>query len=243
MAWKVSSTQVGRGFVFSSLAKGGIIHSKTNLSPFFISSNLASFVLFIVGLALPIYTQITDKEIHPQVLLNGPLLPLSLGIVAVLGLLSGFYPAFFLSTFNNSEVLKGKLTGRMRHSGIKNGLVVFQFVISIALIFSTLIISDQLNYMMNKDLGFEKDHLIYIPMDEKIAKEYQAFKVEASKNPDVFNVAATSDPPTNYLISSGAFRWEGKDPSADNIFYVAAVDFDFVETFFSGCDRPMWQRL
>lgn len=209
---------------------------KNLIKQFLFESVIISLYAFLTAvliliLVLPISTQITDKVIHPQALLNWSLLPLFLGIIAVVGLLSGFYPAFFLSTFNNSEVLKGKLTGRMRHSGIRNGLVVFQFLISIGMIFSTLIISDQLHYMMNKDLGYEKEHLIYIPMNEKITEEYQAFKDEVSKNPDVFNITATSDPPTDYSISSGAFRWEKKDPGAVNIFYIAAVDFDFVETF------------
>jgi ABC-type antimicrobial peptide transport system permease subunit len=208
---------------------------KNLIQQFLFESTILSLYSFFIAiivscLFLPILTQATDKEMHPQMLLNWPLLTLFLGIVIIVGFLAGFYPALFLSAFNVKEVLKGKLTGGTRHSKIRNGLVVFQFMISIALIFSTLVISDQLHYMVNKDLGFKKEHTIYIPMDEKIAGVYQAFKVEALKDPDVLNVTATSEVPSNYLISSSAFKWEGKDPGADNIFYVAAIDFDFVET-------------
>ena len=125
-----------------------------------------SFLLTLIGvllalpllyLLLPFFNQITQTDIHLSLLSNGSVWLMLVAIVVITGVLAGSYPAFYLSAFEAIKVMKGNFTSQISASGIRRSLVVFQFVLSIILITGIIIIYSQLNFIKNKDLGFDKN--------------------------------------------------------------------------------------
>lgn len=187
-----------------------------------------AIMLLIPGLNSFIGRSMEFSLLDPQNLLT--LIGIALGV----GLLAGSYPAFFLSSFAPIHVLKGTFKTSGWSNGIRKGLVVFQFLISTFLIMGTLVVQQQIDYVKNKNLGFNKDNVIYIPIEGDLQQKSTAdlFTARILDNPDFLNVTKTSAPPI-YLSSSttGGFRWDGKDPENKTLFQILQVGHDFVETF------------
>jgi putative ABC transport system permease protein len=141
-----------------------------------------------------------DKEL----LILFPLLPL------VIGVISGIYPSFYLTSFKPVNVLKGKLATGMGNSSIRNGLVVVQFIISITLIAGTLVVYQQIRFMGNQNLGFEKDHVLVINNVEKLGEHLESFRDEVIKYPGVTAAAITMDVPGRGRYED-IFTREGSD--------------------------------
>jgi len=118
--------------------------------------------LCIAVLLLPMFNQLAGKSLHPDVLFSGRFLLMLILLVLVVGCLAGSYPAFYLSSFQPIDVLKGKMAAGFKSSWLRSSLVVFQFFISIGLIVSTLVIYRQLHYIRNKDAGFNRDQVLVI---------------------------------------------------------------------------------
>jgi len=118
--------------------------------------------LGIAVLLLPMLNELAGKSLHPDVLFSGRFLPILILLVLLVGCLAGSYPAFYLSSFQPIDVLKGKIAAGFKSSWIRNSLVVFQFFISIGLIVSTLVIYRQLHYIRNKEVGFNRDQVLVI---------------------------------------------------------------------------------
>lgn len=111
----------------------------------------------------------------------------------IIGFLAGLYPSFYLTSFRPAQVLKGKLVSGFRSSGMRNGLVVFQFTISIALMAATLIVFQQLEFFQSKSVGFEKENLLVINNAEKLGKQLTSFREEISRYPGVTNASISMD--------------------------------------------------
>ncbi|MDH7459791.1 ABC transporter permease [Chitinophagaceae bacterium 26-R-25] len=118
--------------------------------------------LGIAALLLPMFNQLAGKSLHTDVLFSGRFLPILILLVLLVGCLAGSYPAFYLSSFQPIHVLKGKMAAGFKSSWLRSSLVVFQFVISIGLIVSTLVIYRQLHYIRNKEVGFNRDQVLVI---------------------------------------------------------------------------------
>lgn len=116
----------------------------------------------IAVLLLPVFNQLAGKSLQPNVLFSGGFLPILILLVVVVGCLAGSYPAFYLSSFQPIQVLKGKVAAGFKRSWLRSSLVVFQFFISIGLIISTLVIYRQLHYIRNKEVGFNRDQVLVI---------------------------------------------------------------------------------
>src|SRR5207244_2104419 len=129
---------------------------------FIISLISLVLALLIAWVLLPYFNQLAGKDIHTSTLFQPKMLLSLIGLIIIVGILAGSYPAFFLSAFQPIDVLKGKLAGGFKRSWLRNALVVFQFFISIALIFGTIVIYKQLNYIYNKDIGFDRNQVIVI---------------------------------------------------------------------------------
>lgn len=151
--------------------------------------------LLLVSLALPFFNQLFNKTIHFNVL-NGPyIIPSLLLFTLVVGLLAGIYPAFVLSSYNPVNVLKGKLISSTKGSWLRSSLVIFQFFISIILIAGILVIYNQMNYLQNKNLGYDKDHILIIDRAAALGDQWQAFDKEIGNLPEVKKIGHTSATP------------------------------------------------
>ena len=134
--------------------------------------------LGMVILVLPAFNHLTGKEIGLPY--NSSSFWLSLVALTLLtGMVSGSYPALFLSSFQPIRVLKGTLRFSPATAWFRKGLVVFQFVLSIVLIIGTIVVSGQLNYIQSINLGYDRENLVYIPLDGDLAGKYKLFKEEA----------------------------------------------------------------
>jgi len=187
------------------------------------------FSLVLIVLMLPLFNHVTHKEIS---LPFGDLsfwLKLS-ALTIITGIIAGSYPALVLSAFKPVKVLKGSLTIQSGAVFFRKGLVVFQFVLSVVLIISTIIITRQVNYLENQNLGYDRENLVYIPLEGNLAGKYNTFKTELMKMDGIQEVTRTTDVPTNIQNSTGGVDWDGKDPNVDIQFTQASVGYDFVRT-------------
>jgi ABC-type antimicrobial peptide transport system permease subunit len=193
----------------------------------FIAMGLA---LLAVRLILPAFNTFAEKEITFAVTGFGPFLLGLSGIILLTGLVAGSYPALYLSSFQPVKILKGELTGGTGGSRFRRILVVFQFTLSVFLIISTIIVSRQLHYMKNKNLGYDKEHLIYIVLRGGIKDYYAALKNELAKGPEVLGVTGVRQLPSMIGSNSAGADWDGKDPEFRLLISQNAVDYDFVKT-------------
>ena len=185
--------------------------------------------LLLTGLMLPAFNQLTNKEIAFP--FSNIIFWVEIFVLAVVtGLISGSYPALFLSSFNPVTVLKGTLKFSAGAALFRKGLVVFQFVLSIMLIIGTIIISRQVNYIQHKDLGFDRENLIYIPVEGDLRKQYTLFKEQALTMPGIQAVTRMTESPTNLGSNTGGVDWDGKDPNTRPSFTQASVGYDFAKT-------------
>jgi putative ABC transport system permease protein len=193
-------------------------------------SFLALVLAFLLASALlPLFNQLTQKNLllfdRPELLLWMAGLTLSSGI------LSGFYPAFYLSSFRPIAVLKGKFVNIFSAIAIRKGLVVFQFTISICLISGALVIIKQMNYLKNKQLGFNKEEQIILPLqDQDAIKNYAVLKNELLKNPGIKNVSSGSAYPGIPNVEDMLFYPEGKSGKDEIDVHLSSVENDYFKT-------------
>ena len=186
--------------------------------------------LVIVQITLPAFNQLTGKEISLP--LGRPDFWLKLaGITLLTGLLSGSYPAFYLSGFNPIRVLKAALPSGSRGDAIfRQGLVVFQFVLSVVLILSTILISRQIRYMKEARLGYDRENLLYIPINGDLGGKLDVFRTEAAHLPGVQNIGTLSDEPTVMNRGTLSLSWDGKDPNEHDRFIHEEIGSGYLQT-------------
>lgn len=183
--------------------------------------------MFIVLLVLPGFNQLTSK--HIGLPLSNPFFWLALiSITLLTGLLSGSYPALFLSSFQPIRVLKGGMKFSSKATWFRKGLVIFQFTLSIILIISTIIVSNQINYMQKFNLGFDRENLVYLPLEGDLPKKFEILKQEALQVPGVKVVTRMTQTPTDLNNGTGGVDWEGKDPNSAPQFVQTSVGYDYV---------------
>jgi len=186
--------------------------------------------MILVELLLPGYNTLIGKQLDVDYHRVG----LYVGLIAIVlfcGLLAGSYPAFYLSSLNPSDIIKGVINKDPGNAKFRRVLVIFQFTLSIALIVCTLIIGNQLSYMQNKKLGYNKDNIGYFmfpirPGDPKL----EALKKELSNNPDILRVTKGYSP-MNLEATSGGYNWAGKKAGDDVLFHRLDTDEDYAKTF------------
>lgn len=196
----------------------------------FISFLSLVLALGIVWLFLPVFNGITDRKLAIPV--SDARFWVSLcGITLLTGLISGSYPALFLSGFNPVKVLKGNLKSMGGNLLFRNALVVIQFTVSIILLVGTVVIYNQLKFVKDRNPGFEKANLLYMPTKGELWNKQQALKNELKQNPLTSDFAITSDLPTNLLSGNGSANWEGRDPNLQMVYQLMDVNEDFIDVF------------
>jgi len=186
--------------------------------------------VFIVELLLPAYNNFTGKNITPSFLIELQILGFILAVSFVVGLISGSYPAFVLSSFEPLKVLRGALRSGTKSGKARKILVIVQFSISISLIIGSLVVFAQLQFLRNAELGFKKDHIINIQRVGSLFNNYEAFKQRLLEHKDIDFVTGAED----YLgINHNTRDYEIEGLTPGQRFYIPTflVDWDFVETF------------
>lgn len=186
--------------------------------------------LALTWLVLPLFNATVQAGLSASTLLKAPFLPALFGAALFIGVLSGVYPALVLSRFEPTEVLKGRGLTVHGHSLFRRALVVFQFVVSVALIAGTLVIQRQLDYFRTTQLGLDKEHVLVVPAKSSPIAEGRAevFKRELLGKPGIASVAVSSSVPTRGGVVYGV-RAEGIEGDVEVAF--REVDRDFLETF------------
>lgn len=195
--------------------------------------SLASLILAcgLVTLLLPVFNQLTGKALAFSIWQDYRLLGWPLGLTLLTGLLAGSYPAFYLSSFQSALVLKGKFSNSLAAIHLRRGLVVFQFVVSIGMVLTTLVINQQMHFLRNQHLGFEQHQQLVIPLPtEESQRTYAAFKEAIGKHPQVVSAASTTTYPGRYAILSIGLRGEGKHVQEAQDVKIDYVDYGFTET-------------
>jgi putative ABC transport system permease protein len=184
----------------------------------------------VVYLFLPAFNNLAQKQLTLNITADVSTLFLLLGIILFTGLASGSYPAFMLSSFRPVNVLKkGKLQSGPGGFVLRRVLVVGQFTATIVLIIGTIVMYKQLNYIRNKDIGLNRDHVVAISMNRELREGYRSFKNEIKQHPNVINVTAARRLPTNIGHINPVY-WEGKGPEDYVTMTDASVDYDYFET-------------
>ncbi|HPE56635.1 MAG TPA: ABC transporter permease [Bacteroidales bacterium] len=190
-----------------------------------------AFAFIISELVMPWFNNFTGKSISIATLFEPGYMLILIGLGVLVGILAGTYPAFYLSRFKPVTILKGGQKLSTRGGLPRKILVVVQFTISIGLIIGTLIIRDQLKYMQNADLGFDKENILILPINRTpIVSNFESFKAELLQNPDIISVTAMDD-----IFGSShnthEFRPEGFPEDQWQFYPALVVQYDFLKTF------------
>jgi putative ABC transport system permease protein len=185
--------------------------------------------LGIVAAFLPVFNTVTQKALSLTVLVSGPVLVSGAALTLFTALIAGSYPALRLSSFKPVNTLYN-LGGRANRSFFRKALVVVQFSLSILLIIATGVVIAQTRFMKNKDLGYEGEYLVLIPLRGEVAESYAALKQQLLQNSLIQSVSAMSRRPSMIGDYARDADWEGKDPAQDVRVIFSAVDFDLPET-------------
>ncbi len=196
-----------------------------------ILSAMALFVAIgLVYLLLPAFNNLAEKQLTLDITGNVSTVFILVAIILFTGFVSGSYPAFMLSSFKPVNILgRGKLQSGSGGFVLRKILVVGQFTATIVLIIGTIIMYRQLNYIRNKDIGLDRDHVVAISMNRELKDAYRSFKNEIKRNPNVLNVTAARRYPTSIGHINPVY-WEGKSPADYVTMTDASVDYDYFET-------------
>ena len=185
--------------------------------------------LLIVAVMLPEFNNITGKQMTLDY--SRSIAIAILAIVLITGLISGSYPALYLSGFKPATVLKGGLNTHAGEQSVRKGLVVFQFTISIILIVCVLAVHKQIEFIHNKNLGYNKDNVIRFINEGKLPERLETFFTEIKKIPGVLNASTFGNDITANQSSTSGVDWEGKYDGEDILFANLEVDYDLIELF------------
>ena len=186
--------------------------------------------LIIVGLSLELFNNVSGKEFTLSDLRDWKFIISFIATGIVAGIVSGLYPAFYLSSAKPVTTLKGDTMTGKGNGLLRKGLVVLQFTLSVVIAISAVFLYMQLMFMQNKDLGYDKENLIAIPMSEEMNGKYYSLKEELLKETLIQGVTAGLHNPVMMGSNSGGARWDGMDPERHVLIGTNAVDYDYLET-------------
>jgi putative ABC transport system permease protein len=187
--------------------------------------------LFVL-LFIPLFNNFSEKSFSLSILLQPEIILFIAGLTLVTGLLSGVYPAYYLASFNPVSIIKGASTGKSEKGILRKGLVISQFVISAFMIIGSIVVAVQLNYIRNKPLGFVRENIIALQLnDSAITNNLEAFKEELKRSPDIKGVALSTTLPGRFfgkrVMMAENENNEMIEKAFDNIF----VDYDFIDLY------------
>jgi putative ABC transport system permease protein len=204
------------------------------LIQFMVESILIAFISMFVALTLadmlmPAFNLMTNKYI--EIPFSSPVFILVIVTVGMgTGILAGCYPAFYLSAFSPIKALKNYNSSKGSLSGVRRGLVIVQFTLSIVFIVFTLVVSSQIGFIQTKNLGIKRDNIVHHPL-HGITTKKDTYKKELLNIPGVQSVVFTEQSPFNLANGNQGVSWKGKPENEDMYFNVMQVSEGFVKTF------------
>ncbi len=186
--------------------------------------------IMLVGLSLNIFNSVSGKSFIISDLLHTRFIISFLVTGFIAGIISGIYPALYLSSFKPVAVLKGEAVSGRGSVRFRQALVIIQFSLSILIAVCAVFLYKELKYLQNKDLGFDKEKLVCIPMSDSMKDKYYSLKTELKKETLIAGVTASTWNPVNIGSNSGGASWDGKDPDKQVLIGNCGVDYDYLKT-------------
>jgi ABC-type antimicrobial peptide transport system permease subunit len=194
----------------------------------FISTVAFAIAILLAQLLMPYYNNLVDKKLFIDYQSTDFWL-FALSLIVLTGVVSGSYPAFYLSSFQPAKVLKGKIQTGKSGSTPRKVLVTLQFGFSILLIIGTIVIYQQIQHSKSRTLGYEQENLITVAYTTEVGKNYRAIKLELLQT-GVVNSVTKSNSPITEIWSNNFLGWPGKPESQKVIFATIATEYDYVKT-------------
>jgi len=186
--------------------------------------------LILVGLFLGVFNTISGKHFSLTDLIQMKFIISFIVVGLLAGFISGIYPALYLASFKPVSVLKGEAVSGHGNVRLRQILVVIQFTLSILIAIPAIFMYMQLKFMQEKNLGFDKENLICIPIGENMKSKYYSFKTELQKETLIQGVTASMWNPVMIGSNSGGASWEGKDPEKQVLIGTNGIDYDYLKT-------------
>lgn len=193
--------------------------------------SIIAMIIAIISatLLLPVFNNLADKNLSFCLITNPGIFIYTLVITLLIGIISGSYPAFYLSSFLPVQVLKGSTISNRKNGTLRKILVTFQFTLSIIMIIGTILVSNQLSFLRNKDLGFDKENILMTQVqDTTFRKKIPAFKEELLQNPNITNVSTSNGLPGK-IRSIIVMRVEKEDKMQEYALNFVMVDYDYID--------------
>ncbi|MCK5149017.1 ABC transporter permease [bacterium] len=197
---------------------------------FFLSFIAVLAALIIAALFLPSFNNLAGKHMELSSIVNISTIPSLIGLVLLIGLLAGSYPAFFMASFQPSSVMQRDSGKAGRRAMLRNGLVVSQFAISVILIIGTVVVLRQMQFIQSKDLGFNKDNVLVIHKTDDLADRLGAFKLKLREQSDVISVCNTSNI-MGSTFGNSVYMIPGGSGEESHLIWTLSTDEYFTETF------------
>ncbi|MFY0688184.1 MAG: ABC transporter permease [Cyclobacteriaceae bacterium] len=209
-------------------------HKSAISTQFFFESFLfvAFSMLVAIGLSyllLPVFNRVSGKEIDIN-FINLSFLVYTAIVTLSVGFLAGAYPALMMGSYKITAALKGVIRQGVLSKNVQKSLVTFQFIISILMIIGTLTVHKQMTYIFNKNIGLDRENVIYMELEGSMREQFDVFKNELSQHSEILSVTNASGNPLNYGRSTSGASWEGKNPDDVVEINVLTVGDDFIET-------------
>jgi len=187
-----------------------------------------ALAIILVQTLLPWFSQLIDTPLSLKI----SDIPFILLWVIPVGLIAGSYPAFLLSSFNPLKVLKGSISAGKGGNWLRNGLVIFQFSVSVTLLISTMIIHEQLNFLQTKDLGLNPENLLMVKKTDDIGRSIQGFKASLRDDPGILMVSnSTAIPGDDDGVNGNANNMVVNDVEETRLLASFLVDYDYAEVY------------
>ena len=184
-----------------------------------------------IFLSLPYFSRLSGKDLGLDIFGSQQVILAVFAVALFTGITSGIYPAFFLSSFSSAKILRSFSNSTKRMLSTRRILVLFQFSISLFLILAALVVSKQMRFIRNKDLGFDKNNLIFFELGDNPQTRIETIKNLLIQNPCISQATATNAPLLWLGIETTGVSWEGKKPQEIMNVQIRTVDFDYLETF------------
>jgi len=189
-----------------------------------------AFALLLAELLLPEFNTLSGKSL--SIRYNEPgLLGMLFFITLFTGVVSGAYPALFLSSFTPVQMLKGKLKLDPKSFFVRKGLVIFQFALSIIMIVCTIVVFNQLSFIRESNVGFEKENILCVKVAGEANSKYDVFKNEMQKDPDIISISRSEPLLNGVLGATFGVNWRGKSANGEVHFWILHSDFDLAPTY------------